>query len=268
MSESMLPSFDGTKLYVRRDIPDMPKAIVVLVHGLCEHQGRYDYLVEALTDVGIGVYRFDHRGHGRSEGERTHFDKWDDPVDDTNVVLDLAIEQNPDLPVFFVGHSMGGYAVTGHGIKYPGKITGAVLSGPLVFDHARLIADVRTGQDPHTRLDNEFGEGVCSVKEVREAYLADEYNAKTFTLGLCYSVNDGIRQITETIADYRERVLILHGEHDTLVSPQDAQDMFEQISSEDRQLKIYGNLYHEIFNEYARDEVIQDTCRWILNRAA
>lgn len=268
MAEKMLSSYDGTKLYVVKNIPDMPKAIVVLVHGLCEHQGRYDYLVGAFNDVGIGIYRFDHRGHGRSEGERTYFDSWDNPVDDTNVILDFAIEQNPDLPVFLVGHSMGGYTVVGHGIKYPGKIDGAVLSGPLVFDHARLIADVPTGEDPHTKLNNELGEGVCSVKAIRDDYLADQYNTKTFTLGLCYALNDGVAHFKEKIADYTEDAFILHGELDSLVSTQDAKDLFEQISSKDRQLKIYGNLFHEIFNEYARDEVIQDAYRWILNRAA
>lgn len=267
MPERMLPSFDGTRLYVRRTIPDMPKTIVVLVHGLREHQGRYDHLVDAFNIVGIGVYRFDHRGHGRSEGERTHLEHWDDPINDTDVVLDLAKEQNPDLPVFLLGQSMGGYAVVGHGIRHPGKIDGAVLSAPLVFDHAKLIADVPQGGDPHSTLDSELGEGLCSVKEARDAYAADEDIATTYTLGLCYALKDGVARITKSLAGYSEPVLFLHGEKDMIVSSKDSQDTFEQISSEDRQLKIYGNLQHEIFNEYANDEIIQDACRWILNRA-
>lgn len=267
MPERMHPSFDGTKLFVRRDIPDMPKAIVLIVHGLCEHQGRYDDMVRALNDTGIGVYRFDHRGHGRSEGERTYFASWDEPIDDTNAVLDLAIEQNPDLPIFLIGHSMGGYAVAGHGLKYPGRVDGVVASGAVVYDPLRFFANMPSGQDPHTRLPNELGEGVCSVKAVRDAYAADDHNSPTFTVGLCYAIRDGLAHIAENIGSYREPILLLHGEKDSLVSPRDSMTMFENISSEDRQLKIYGNLFHEIFNEYARDEVIQDVNRWILNRA-
>ena len=61
-------------------------------------------------------------------------------------------------------------------------------------------------------------------------------------------------------------VLMLHGEKDGLVSVQDTYDFFAAASSTDRQMKIYGGLYHEIFNEYCRDEVISDTLRWMRRR--
>mgnify|MGYP000187614586 FL=1 len=80
--------------------------MIVIVHGLCEHQGRYDYFAEKLHEAGIGTYRFDHRGHGRSEGEETFYSDFNELLDDTNVVVDMAIEENPDIPVFLLGHSM------------------------------------------------------------------------------------------------------------------------------------------------------------------
>ena len=61
-------------------------------------------------------------------------------------------------------------------------------------------------------------------------------------------------------------VLMLHGEKDGLVSVQDTYDFFAAASSTDRQMKIYGGLYHEIFNEYCRDEVISNTLRWMRRR--
>ena len=105
----MISSFDGTKLYLNKEIPDGPKAAVVIVHGLCEHQGRYDYLAECFHKAGVGTYRFDHRGHGRSEGERTYYGDFHELLDDTNVVVDMAIAENPGIPVFLLGHSMGGF---------------------------------------------------------------------------------------------------------------------------------------------------------------
>ena len=69
MAETMISSFDGTKLYLNRETEAGNRAIAVIVHGLCEHQGRYDYMAKCLHESGIGTYRFDHRGHGRSEGE-------------------------------------------------------------------------------------------------------------------------------------------------------------------------------------------------------
>ncbi len=126
----MISSFDGMKLYLNREVPENPKAALVIVHGLCEHQGRYDYLADIFRKAGIATYRFDHRGHGRSEGERTYYGDFNELLDDTNVVVDMAIEENPNIPVFLMGHSMGGVTVALYGAKYPDKkLKGLVTSG-------------------------------------------------------------------------------------------------------------------------------------------
>jgi lysophospholipase len=69
---AMISSFDGTKLYLNKEVSDGSTCVAVIVHGLCEHQGRYDYLADLFHKSGIDTYRFDHRGHGRSEGENAH----------------------------------------------------------------------------------------------------------------------------------------------------------------------------------------------------
>ena len=56
---------------------------------------------------------------------------------------------------------------------------------------------------------------------------------------------------------------MLHGEKDGLVSVQDTYQFFAATPSKDKQMKIYGGLFHEIFNEYCRDEVINDVLHWI-----
>lgn len=263
----LISSFDNTKLYLNKEVPDNCKAVAVVVHGLCEHQGRYDYFAKLFHEAGIGTYRFDHRGHGRSEGEHTYYSDFNELLDDTNVVVDMAIAENPDIPVFLIGHSMGGFTVALYGSKYPDKdISGIVTSGALTKDNQRLILDVPKGMDPHEKLPNELGSGVCSVPEVVDWYGKDPYNRKTFTTGLCYAISDGLEWFTEKVKDFRYPVLMLHGEKDGLVSVQDTYDFFEEANSTDKQMKIYGGLFHEIFNEYSKDEVIGDAIHWILNR--
>ncbi len=260
----MISSFDGTKLFLNKEVPDGARAAAVLVHGLCEHQGRYDFVAEMLHKAKIGTYRFDHRGHGRSEGERTHYDDFNQLLDDTNVVVDMALEENPGSPVFLIGHSMGGFTVSLYGAKYPGKkLRGIITSGALTKDTAGLITGVPKGLDPHMMLPNELGAGVCSVPEVVEWYGNDPHNSKTFTAGLCYSICSGLTWFEEKVKEFQFPVLMLHGEKDGLVGVQDTYDFFSCAPSADKQMKIYGGLFHEIFNEYCRDEVIKDVVLWM-----
>lgn len=265
---TMISSFDGTRLYLNKEVSNDNVCVAVIVHGLCEHQGRYDYLADLFHKNGIGTYRFDHRGHGRSEGENAHYDDFNTMLGDVNVVVDMAISENPNKSVFLVGHSMGGFAVSLYGAKYPDKrLRGIVTSGAVTRDNKRLISDLSRTLDPHMQLPNELGSGVCSVPEVVDWYGKDPYNRKSFSAGLCYALIAGFEWFTEKMKEFAYPVLMMHGEKDGLVSVQDTYDFFAAAASEDRQMKIYGLLYHEIFNEYCRDEVINDAVHWILTRA-
>ncbi|WP_320130827.1 alpha/beta hydrolase [uncultured Sphaerochaeta sp.] len=265
--EVMISSFDNTKLFLNKETSKNDKAVCVIVHGLCEHQGRYDYLCKTFHEAGIGTYRFDHRGHGRSEGERTYYANFNEMLDDVHVFVEMAIKENPDIPVFLLGHSMGGFAVALYGAKYPGeRLAGIITSGALTVDNNHLITSVERGMDPHFKLPNQLGAGVCSVKEVVDWYGKDPDNTMTFTVGLCYAIQDGIVWFKTARTTFTYPVLMLHGEKDGLVDPKDTYQFFEQAASKDKQMKIYGNLFHEIFNEYCHDETIGDVVSWITNR--
>lgn len=264
---NFIESFDGTKLFYNKEDAQNAKAAIVIVHGLAEHQGRYDYLAEKLHKNDITTYRFDHRGHGKSEGERGYYEDYNDMLKDVNVVVDKAIEENPDKPVFLLGHSMGGFAVSLYGAKYTDKkLKGIITSGGLTHDNNRMANMVEPGLDPYIELPNELGDGVCSVKEVVEAYVADPLNLKKYKVGLLYALGEGISWFKENEKDFSYPVLILHGRDDALVNFKDSLDFFENNSARDCQIKIYKGLYHEILNEYAKDEVIGDIINWINNR--
>ena len=265
--EQMLKSFDGTMLYVKTETAADNKAIAVIVHGLCEHQGRYDYVADCLHAAGIGTYRFDHRGHGRSEGESTYYSTFHELLDDTNVIVDLAMKENPNLPVFLIGHSMGGFTVSLYGAKYPDKgLRGIVTSGALTHDSQGTMGSIPPGLDVHARLKNELGDGVCSVKEVADWYLIDPYNRMDYTFGLCYALADGVKWFADKVYEFKYPVLMMHGEKDALVNVNDTYQFFAKVASTDKQMKIYGGLFHEIFNEYCKDEVVSDMIKWLEKR--
>jgi len=267
MSGEMTEVYDGTKLFCNQETSENDRAACVIVHGLCEHQGRYDYLAQKMHEAGIGTYRFDHRGHGQSEGECAFVNNYDEMLDDVNFFVGKALSENPFKPVFLLGHSMGGFAVSLYGAKYPDKyLRGIITSGALTEDSGGLIAGIPKGLDVHMQLPNQLGSGVCSVKEVTDWYEKDPLNRKSFSAGLAYAISDGIRWFGENKKDFAFPVLMMHGENDGLVNRQDTIDFFNAAASKDKQMKIYGNCCHEIFNEWCRDEVIADAIRWMENR--
>ncbi len=144
-TEKMVSSYDGFQLFTRKDVPENVKAAVIVVHGLCEHLGRYEYLTEKLNAHNFSVYRFDHRGHGKSDGERAYLEDFNCLVDDTDFMMERAKAENPGLPVFLIGHSMGGFTVACYGAKYPGKVDGLVLSGALTNDEAKSFGPITGG---------------------------------------------------------------------------------------------------------------------------
>ena len=211
---------EGFLLVGRIDAPERPKAAIVIVHGLCEHFGRYDYVTQRLLEAGYAVVRFDHRGHGRSMGKKVWYDDRTQIVSDTDLFVEEARAQFPDLPVFMIGHSMGGFGAASYGTAHPGKLDGYVLSGAWTRDHTGLASGaVEQGLDPEMYIPNELGDGVCSDPAVGEAYLADPFVVKEFSVALLRAVHDSI-------------------------------DMFCEVSSKDKSLRIYAGLRHEIFIEF------------------
>lgn len=264
--EEKIRSFDGTELYLKRDIPDAPKAVAVIVHGLCEHQGRYDHLTERFCADGIAVYRFDHRGHGRSEGKRVYYSDFNEIVDDVHVVTELAKREQPGLPLFVVGHSMGGYAATLFATKYPGEAAGIILSGALTRYNTPCAGPLPVDAPADSYVPNALGSGVCSDPAVVEAYGRDPYVEKEISIGLLNSIWGGIQWLKANAACFTDPVIMLHGACDGLVSEKDSRELFGDIASSDKTLKIYAHLFHEIFNEPCKDEILDEVLAWIKKR--
>ncbi len=257
---------DGILLVGRIDAPENPKAAIVIVHGLCEHFGRYDYVVKKLNAAGYAVVRFDHRGHGRSMGKLTYFADRTQIIDDTHLFVQEARERFASLPLFMIGHSMGGFGAASYGTAHPRELNGYVLSGAWTRDNQGLaIVDDALPADQY--IPNELGGGVCSDPAVGEAYAADPLVAKEFSVGLLRSVHDGHGWLRENASAFVDPVILLHGGDDGLVSPKDSIDMFQQVSSTDKSLCIYAGLCHEIFNEFKRDRVIRDAIEWLDDHA-
>lgn len=269
MFSNKIKSFDGTELYYVRDIPENAKAIIIIVHGIAEHSGRYDYLNEKLNEFGYGVYRFDNRGHGRSGGARGDISNFNELIDDADTIVTLSKIENAALPIFMLGHSMGGFIAAAYGIKYPGKLKGQILSGAAT-NKMPLSLKLKSIKLPYLlrgKIPNSLSKLTCRDSEVVRSYEDDPLVLKETTLRLNTEfVNKGINWLIKNMASYTYPCLILHGGDDKIVPKSCSHSFYDTIASNDKELKFYEGFYHEIFSEKGKDTVIEDVHKWIEDR--
>src|SRR5689334_10504027 len=108
IEEGGLTATDGTFLQYRRVRAVQARAVIVVVHGIGDHQGRYAALESALHAAEFTVYAYDERGHGRSQGPRTDVLRFEEYIDDLGAVNAFVRGREPKgSSLFAYGHSMG-----------------------------------------------------------------------------------------------------------------------------------------------------------------
>ena len=135
-----LTSSDGLCIACARwDSRGPARAVVQIAHGMGEHMGRYAGTIDVLVAAGLTVYANDHRGHGltaHSPSQLGEFGKggFELLVQDMVRLSEIAREENPDLPLLLLGHSMGSFAAQGYVIDHSHEIAGLILSGSGALD--------------------------------------------------------------------------------------------------------------------------------------
>lgn len=271
--EDYLKVRDGIELFYKKDIIDQPKAVILINHGFAEHLGRYDYVAKEFNKAGYNVYRYDLRGHGKTKSTKGYIESYEDFIEDCNEMVNLVKDENKDLKVFMLGHSMGGFVTCAYGLTYPKALEGQILSGAAVntLPAARGIRSTLIKSLSRfakmRMIKNIVEDDICSVEQVVVDYKNDSLVLKEATTNLFAEfLVHGREYINENIEKYKYPCFIVHGEKDKIVPKEIGEYLFDNISSQDKEIKIYDNLYHEILNENEKDEVIDDMVRWLDER--
>jgi len=266
--EKILKSFDGIELFFVTDLPKNMKAIIIIIHGGAEHQARYDYITMQFNKFDYGVCRFDNRGHGRSGGKRGYIDNFHNFIDDADLIVELVKEEYSYLPVFMLGHSMGGLITCAYGIKHPMKLYGQILCGALVAEIPWFndIKGIDVEKNGEMQLPCDLTYLICRDQNVIKNAESDPLFLKYYTVKLYSSLLSGVRWLNKNIKKYTCPCLILHGSEDKIINKTSSEYLYNEISSIDKNIKIYEGLYHEILNEFEKNIIISDINCWITDR--
>jgi len=268
---SPAPVQSETRLYRRVWLPDGDvRAVLLVVHGLGEHCGRYVHVAESLTSHGFAVHALDLVGHGKSTGTPGHVDAFRQYLDGVAALLEYVREQHPDRPVFLVGHSMGGLISTLFLLQNQSAFAGCVLSGPLIRSDAeppRLLLVINrlvSALLPKLGMLELDATAVSRDPAVVEKYIEDPlvHHGK-ISSRLVNELFVSMTTATERASEIRLPILILHGEADRLTSPAGSELLYDQLGSPDKTLRLLPGLYHEIYNEPEQDQVLDEVRNWL-----
>ena len=297
MKQESFPSVKGPMLDKAVWLPDgAPKAVVQLVHGMCEYIERYDATARRLNEAGFAVVGHTHLGHGKKAKLLGYFAPeggWDALIEDVHAVRMQTQQEYPNLPYFLLGHSMGSFVTRTYCLKYEAGLAGVVLSGTGHFDKgtvetAKTIAGLQCAlgmaQKPSRLLEKlSSGSNNKGYSDVRtpfdwlsrdreqvQRYMTDPYCGFTFTAGAYRDMFDGLSRLyPEKLGAMQKEIpiLLFAGDMDPVGSHGEgvkrvAQEL-KDAGVQDVSLKLYPEGRHEMFNELNKEEVWADLIAWL-----
>jgi alpha-beta hydrolase superfamily lysophospholipase len=269
-TQLMVKSKDGLSLVGREWKPaGEVRGVVCLVHGIGEHVGRYPHVAAALNQAGYAMIGVDQRGHGRSEGPRGFTPAYDAFLDDIDVQLGEAGARHPGKPLFLYGHSLGGHFVPCYALRRKPALAGVIAGSPHIrlsieppvwkTTLGRLMINVWPAFSMHSGLEHAaLSRDPAVVRGYAEDPLVHDRVSARLGIG---SIDGGV-WLLEHAAEFALPLLIFHGSHDRITTPDASREFASKVPG-DCTFKLWDGLYHETHNEPQKTEVLAYMTQWI-----
>ena len=271
VNEGNFKGRDKTQLFYQTWMPDAnPRAILSIIHGVCEHSDRYTNLVNYLVSKGYGIASFDLRGHGRSSGKRGHIHSWNDYRSDVKAFLDLLLSTHPSSPCFIFGHSLGALIVLDFIIHSKNGLSGAILSSapiepagvtkPHLIAIARLMSRLWPAFPVALNLNPS---DISRDSSIVDAYMNDPQVFRKVTARWGTESMDTLAAVKFKASEIQLPVLFIHGGADPLHTVDGVRQYLQKINYPDKDLIVYPGSLHETHNDQDHLKVAGDIEQWL-----
>lgn len=254
------------------------KGIIIIIHGLNEHGGRYIHFARQLTSSNFGVYAMDWIGHGGSDGLHGFVPSLDHVVADTGAFLEKVKDEHPDVPCFLFGHSTGG-AIVLKAASFPHiehMVDGVILTSPALrvkpaHPVVGVVAPIFSLFAPRLQFKGANKRGIPVSRD--PAQLVAKYSDPlVYTGPIRVRTGHEVLRITSYLTRNFKSVTIpffvLHGTADRVTDPLASQDLYNEAPSKFKDIKLYDGYLHDLLFEPEREEIAQDIINWMEKRLA
>lgn len=264
-------SATGLLVYKHAWTVPQPTGAVLLLHGGGEHCGRYAHVAAFLNSRGLSVYSLDHAGHGRSEGDRMHTETFDHYVQDAaQRAQDMADDLPKGLPLYLLGHSVGGLLAILLQAACPGQFQAVAVTGPCIAlasgtddPGTRVALPLAAAFVPKARIAGPAPELLSHDPAVVAQYRRDPLNATSCTLAWVRALLQAqASALHEAAPCVTAPVLVLHGAEDGVCDPQGSQALVEVLATKHKELQLVQGGLHEILNDEGFEDHLQRIVDW------
>lgn len=261
----------GKEIYAQGWEPQgKPRAIILLIHGMGEHSGRYAHVAEFFNKHGIAILAADSPGHGKSKGKRGHVPKYEQLLDNVVKLHSEATRKHSGVPVFLYGHSMGGAVVLQYMLRNPKNgLKGIIATSPalqLAFEPPAfkvLLGKVMRSIYPGFSQQNEINPQHISRDPAEvQKYINDKLNHNRITAETGMGFLEWGKDAIAKVGKIATPLLLMHGTGDQLTSHKGT-EAFAAKAQGDVTLKLWEGLFHEMHNEPEKMEVLQFILDWV-----
>lgn len=269
MKEEFFNGKNGTRIFMRSWHPTVsPRAVVVIVHGVNSHSGQYFWAAEQLQAAGFIVYAYDHRGRGKSEGERFYIDNVTDYTDDLGTLIALVKSREPGLKVFLLGHSAGGVVSCTYTLDHQAELAGLICESFAFQVPAPgfVIAIIKGLSNVAPRLPvlqlkmKDFSRDPVAVQALNADPLTRGEVQPARTVAALVRATERMRREFPTIT---LPVFIMHGTADKATVPAGSQFFYDTVGSRDKTLRLYKDHFHDLLNDVGKQSVMADIVSWL-----
>lgn len=240
-----------------------PKGVVIITHGIALHSIYYRKMAELLNEAGYSVLLYDVRGHGKSQGKRGDVKSVYQFTADLYELIEH-VRTITDVPVYLLGHSMGGIITKVYATMYDNFDGTIILSSPVSSKALGILNMLPSWMVGFMKVKTDFSDPRLSHFPPSDN--VDPYALKFFTGRLIIqTLKKGTKHIEKNISSYKKPVLVMHGSDDKLVKPEASKNFYESIPYEDKALVIVEGGYHNLNNDTVTEQVLDEITKWLNN---
>ena len=248
---------------------EKPVAVVIIIHGLGEHSGRYARWAGLFVQQGMAVLSQDMTGNGRSEGRRGHSRNYQKLMGQIDFIISRSEELFPEVPAILYGHSWGGNLAANYAMSKDPAVRAIIISSPwlrLGFDipwYHKLLSRTMTPILPSLLIKSDAKSGNrCHDPVINEEAKNDPLNHRQISLKMYQITSIQGLYALKNIYKINRPLLIMHGSGDVTTSPSASEEMARNTSPLTT-LKIWEGLYHELHSEYEYKEIFRFVMEWL-----